>query len=277
MSVAIAVPSLNQAPYLCAALDSLAATSARVYSAVLDGGSTDQSRALLASRASELDFWRSGPDGGQAAAINEGIARLCAAHADVTAVGWLNADDVVVDDGLSRLKRALDEHPEWAAVAGRAWEIAEDGSRAGEISTAPFTREGFAQACTICQPATLIRRDVWQQIGGLDVSFNMCLDYDLWWRVVRIGHIGYLDEVVAASRDHSLTKTRRQRARYFSEAKVIVRREIGMVPWHWYISEALERQVAYEVGRQPSPPRKLLAAMQAMTAYLRSRIGWSAS
>jgi GT2 family glycosyltransferase len=276
MSIAIAIPSLDQRPFLSAALDSLAVSSEHIYRAVLDGGSTDGTAELLEARSAELEFWRSCPDGGQAAAINEGVARICASHPDVDAVGWLNADDVIVDDGLTRLKLALDLHPGWVAVAGRAWVIAENGSRVGEVLTAPFTRDGFAQACTICQPAALVRREAWERIGGLDASLHLCLDYDLWWRLARLGHIGRVDEFVAASRDHGLTKTRQLRARYFAEATAIVRRETGTVPWHWYISEALERQVAYEVGRRPSLPRRLVAGIQAATAFLRGSAGWSA-
>lgn len=275
MSIGIAVPSLNQSPFLAAALDSLAAASVRVHRAVLGGGSTDGSVALLAAREAELDFWRSGPDEGQAAAINEGIGRICASHPDVAAVGWLNADDIIVDDGLAQLERALDRHPEWVAVAARAWVIAEDGSRIGEIPTAPFTRDGFSRACTICQPATLVRRNAWEQVGGLDASLHLCLDYDLWWRLARLGPIGYVNEIVAASRDHGLTKTRRHRAKYFAEATAIVRREVGRVPWHWYISEALERQVGYQVGRQPSLPQRLIAGVQATAAFLRGGARWS--
>lgn len=275
MSIAVAVPSLNQGRYLTAALDSLASSSVRVHRAVLDGGSHDGSVQLLEQRSSELDFWRSGPDKGQAAAINEGVTRLCSSHAEVTAVGWLNADDVIVEDGLARLQRALDHHPEWTAVTGRAWVIGENGERLGELPTAPFTRVGFSRACTICQPATLIRRLAWEHVGGLDQSLEVCLDYDLWWRLAGGGQIGYVNEFVAASRDHGHTKTRRLRPTYFAEATAIVRREMGSVPWHWYISEALERQVAYQVGLRPSLPRRLIAGFQAVSAFARGSAGRS--
>lgn len=42
-----------------------------VLRAVLDGGSTDGSRDLIPERASDLAYWRSEADEGQAAAINE--------------------------------------------------------------------------------------------------------------------------------------------------------------------------------------------------------------
>jgi GT2 family glycosyltransferase len=269
MSVAIAVPNLNQGQYLGAALDSVRSSRLTVYRAVLDAGSTDGSPAIIASRAAELTFWRSRRDAGQAAAINEGIARLCERRTDIDVVGWLNADDVFLDGGLEQLHSALVEHPDWVAVCGRGALIGGDGATLGEIPTEPFSRDRFSRACTICQPATLIRRAAWERIRGLDATLDMCFDYDMWWRLSRLGPLGYLDAIVAASRDHLGTKTRQRRAQYFREATAIVRRETGSVPWHWYISEALERQVDYEIGRRPGMRSQVKAGLQAVFGYLR--------
>jgi GT2 family glycosyltransferase len=272
MSVGIAVPSLNQGRFLGAALDSIQSRRP-VRVGVLDGGSTDESRRVIDAHASTLAFWRSGPDQGQAAAINEGIARLGAEWPDVEAVGWLNADDVFLPEGLDRLVDALEQHADWVAVAARGLLVSEAGAIEGEIDTAPFDRARFAVACTICQPATLVRRRAWDAIGGLDAKLDMCFDYDLWWRLARLGPIGYLPVPVAGSRDHGETKTRTRRARYFAEATAIVRRETGRVPWHWYISEALERQVQYEVGRRPPFAGRLRAGAHAAIDFALGRAG----
>jgi GT2 family glycosyltransferase len=273
MSVAIAVPSLNQGRFLGAALDSIRADGRTVHVAVLDAGSRDESRAIIEARAPTLAFWRSEPDAGQAAAINEGVARLIADRPEVDAVGWLNADDVFLPDGLDRLARALDAHPDWAAVSARGVLVTEDGRLAEEIETSPFDPARFALACTICQPATLVRRRAWERVGGLDASLDMCFDYDLWWRLSKVGPIGYFPEQVAGSRDHGETKTRTRRARYFAEATAIVRRETGHVPWHWYISEALEREVGYEVGRRPATFGRLTAGARALVDFTLGRGG----
>jgi GT2 family glycosyltransferase len=273
MAVGIAVPSLNQGRFLGAALDSLRDTRAHVWRAVLDAGSSDGSRDLIAARASELAFWRSAPDTGQAAAVNEGIDRLCAEHAEIEVVGWLNADDFFLEGGLDRLSRQLVDHPDWVAVSGRAALASETGVLTGEIPTAPFSLREFARACTICQPATFVRRSAWEQAGGLDATLDMCFDYDLWWRLARTGPIGYLDQVVAASRDHETTKTRQRRQRYFREATAIVQRETGTIPWHWYISEALERRSGYQVGQRPGWLGSLTAAVDAGRWYVADRLG----
>ena len=271
MSVAIAVPSLNQRQFLGPALDSLDRSDVRIVRAVLDAGSTDGSRDLIEARASELAYWRSEPDAGQAAAVNEGIARLCALHPDVEAVGWLNSDDVFLPGGVDRLWQALVDHPDWLVACGRATLLSENGEQDGEIQTEPFSPERFARACTICQPATLVRRSAWERVGGLDASLHMCFDYDLWWRIGRLGTIGYVDAFVAASRDHGETKTRRHREQYFQEAMAIVRRERQAVPWHWYISRAMERQTGFEVGRRPPVWRRLKAGAEAVWSYVRER------
>ena len=273
MSVAIAVPSLNQRRFLDDALDSLGRANVGVRQAVLDAGSTDGSRELIESRRSQLAFWRSRPDDGQAAAINEGISVLCSADRnEVDAVGWLNADDFFLEQGVDRLWRALSEHPDWVAVSARGVLVDESGSSIGEVATKQFARAHFARACTICQPATLVRRSAWDRVGGLNGSLEMCFDYDLWWRLSRLGPIGYVDALVAAARDHGETKTRTRRQQYFREATAIVKRETGGVPWHWYVSEAIERRVNYEVGHRPPFSTRMRARFEAFPAYFRGDI-----
>lgn len=70
------------------------------------GGSTDGSRAIIKDHADQAahDVWRSEPDDGQSAAINEGFER---ATGDI--IEWLNSDDVYFDrDVLSRVAMWFD-------------------------------------------------------------------------------------------------------------------------------------------------------------------------
>jgi hypothetical protein len=242
----------------------------RVRIAVMDGGSTDHTAHVLDEFRDRIDVQRSGPDAGQTVAVNEGVRELLAKYPEAPYVGWLNADDIMLEDGLQTLVAAMRAHPAWVAVSARGALVSEEGGVIGEIPTAPFSRERFAIACTIVQPATLIRRDAWETLGGLDERLHMCFDYDLWWRLSKLGEIGYMPgALVAGSRDHAATKTRVRRAEYFREGMQIVRDETGHVPWHWCISEAFEREAGWEVGCRPGWIGSVRAAHAAAHAYIR--------
>jgi len=269
--IAIAVPSLNQGRYLRAALGSLFSQDGVITRVgVADGGSQDETADILSDFRDRLAWSRMAPDDGQTAAINEGIDNLVRLFPGVEYVGWLNADDVVLPDGLRHLAAALDDHPAWVAVAGRAHLLSESGAVVEEIATAPFEPRLFDHVCTISQPATLIRRAAWTAVGGLNTKLHMCFDYDLWWRLARLGPIGYAGgAIAAATRDHASTKTRTRRAEYFEEGMQVVRSHTGRVPWHWCISEALEREVGWRIGARPGFGPSLRAGARALTTYLR--------
>jgi hypothetical protein len=143
-------------------------------------------------------------------------------------------------NGLTRMAHFLDQNPVCVAVFGKAHIIDDTGKILGIYPTRPFRKKRFAVQCTICQPASLIRRSTWEAIGGLDESIQTCLDYDLWWRLSKVGSIGYLDEFVACTRDHSLSKTRTQRKIVNEEAISILLRHWGMVPKNWCMANILE-------------------------------------
>jgi hypothetical protein len=267
MTIGIVVPSLGQGRFLAQALESLLAEPGReVRVAVLDAGSTDDSRAVIRRYESRLAFWRSAPDRGQAAAVNEGVRRLGA----VAYVGWLNADDLLLPRGLERLAAYLDDHPGCVAAYGRARIIDAEGRVVGDFPTRPFSRRRLAGGSIICQPASLVRLAAWERVGGLDESLHMCLDYDLWWRLSGLGAIGFLPELLACSRDHDSTKTRTQKERLYAEAFQVVRRHVGHVPWRWCLSEAAYRwRVAHDGRRASDALSQSVCAWRALVRYAR--------
>ena len=94
--ISVVVPSYNQGHYLAACLQSIVAQGyPNLQLMVMDGGSTDASLAIIESYRASIDHWQSRPDGGQASAINEGMAR-----ADGELIYWLNSDDLLGRDAL---------------------------------------------------------------------------------------------------------------------------------------------------------------------------------
>lgn len=225
--VTIAVPSFNQGAFLREALQSLFAQDLPVEVFVSDAGSTDNSLDIIRAFAPRLAGWRSHADGGQAAAINEAIARGRAPY-----VCWLNSDDFLMPHGLSALVAALERVPAAPFAYGRSWNVTDRGRK--PVWVEPFSEKRLPIRCFISQPASLVRRSAWEAVGGLDPNLHMAMDYDLWWRLWRrFGAPQFVEEFVAANRAHGATKTANNRRLHYFEAVDVVRRHHGRVPLKW--------------------------------------------
>ncbi|WP_245570171.1 glycosyltransferase family 2 protein [Bradyrhizobium ottawaense] len=230
--VTVVVPSLNQGCYLEEALQSIASQDVPTEIIVMDGGSTDISLAILRRWSGRLSFWRSAPDGGQAAAINEGMQRGTAPY-----VSWLNSDDKLEPGSLRALINALDENPIAPAAYGEALNLDAGGAKS-PVWVQPFSERDLRLRCIISQPGTLIRRSAWDALGGLDPTLHFALDYDLWWRLYRrFGPLVHVPRILAVNRLHADTKTRNNRAAHYAEAMRVVRRHHGSLPVKWWLAQ----------------------------------------
>lgn len=231
--VTVVVPSFNQGQYLDEALASVFQQNVPVEVYVMDGGSTDQSLDVIRKWAPRLAGWVSGPDGGQASAINAGIAKGSAPF-----VCWLNSDDWMLPDGLRRLVAALSASTQVPMAYGRTMDYFENRRSMRRALVLPFSKWLMARVCVISQPGTLIRRSCWEALGGVDVTLHMAMDYDLWWRIYKaFGKPLMVNEVVAVNRVHDATKTNTQRRRHYAEAMAVVLRHYGKVPWKWWLAQ----------------------------------------
>ena len=229
----IAVPSYNQGRFLKGALNSIFEQELPVEVFVADAGSTDQSVDIIKQFEDRLLGWRSYGDRGQAAAINEGIAKGTAAY-----VGWLNSDDLLLSGGLKRLVDVRDRHRIAPAAYGKVWNHVEATGARRPVWVEPFSKTRLALRCIVSQPGALIRRSAWDAVGGLDESLRMAIDYDLWWRLYKnFAPLEFVDEFVALNRDHADTKTNTQRQLHYREAMAIVRKYNGRVPLKWWLAQ----------------------------------------
>jgi hypothetical protein len=253
--VSVIVPTLNQGQFLEFALQSIVAQRTPVELIVVDGGSTDGTVAIIERWRDRIAWWRSGPDGGQSAAINEGMR-----HATAPYVTWMNSDDWYLSGGLDVLVEALEANPSAPGVYGDAVNANESGRLLGRYLTQAFTQRNLALRCFISQPATLLRRSTWDAVRGVDESLHYAMDYDLWWRIFRrFGPLLRVRQDVAVNRRHAGTKTGSARRAQTLEAVGIVERNVGYVPMKWYVAwpysvwfKSLANRIRYP-GAKASP------------------------
>jgi len=169
--VTIAVPSYNQGVFLNDALTSIFAQDLPVEVYVMDGGSTDNSLDVIRGWKDRIAGFRSFPDAGQASAINEGISKGLAPY-----VCWLNSDDWFLDGGLTKLVHELESHPETPAVYGRCWNFVQDTGKRYPVWVEAFNERRLALRCIVSQPGTLVRREAWNAVGGLNNQLHMAIE-----------------------------------------------------------------------------------------------------
>ena len=231
--VTVAIPSYNQGRFLEATLRSIFAQHVPVEVMLADGGSMDNTLRIIERWQDRLGWFRTSRDAGQASAINEAIS-----HGRAPLVCWLNSDDLFLPGGLSALVEATESDISTAVTYGECLRVDEWGRMIGRYRVAPLTTRALSRRCVIAQPASIIRREAWERVGGLDEKLHLSPDYDLWWRLHRTGaRFKYISAEVAAVRLHPATKTIRQASQMYAEAKSVVRRHHGSLPFIWWLRQ----------------------------------------
>ncbi len=125
-------------------------------------------------------------------------------------VCFLDCDDRIAPGGLTRLRAALEQHPDWGMVSGRAMIIDEHGAPTGALmSPQPETTDLYGELLErtyICPPGSvLFRRSFLEDVGGWRTDLNRwgVEDYDVYLRLARKGPIGCVQDIVNEYRRHS--------------------------------------------------------------------------
>ena len=126
--VSIVIDNYNYGRYLPTAIDSaLAQRGSAVDVVVVDDGSTDGSRAILARYGERITTVLK-PNGGQASAFNAALP-----HCRGDVVMFLDADDALLPDAAATVLRAFTETPRLVKVQFRLAVIDGDGRPTGEV------------------------------------------------------------------------------------------------------------------------------------------------
>ncbi len=248
--VTIVTPSYNMARYLPETIESvLGQDYPRIEYIVIDGGSTDDSLAILERYQGRLQYF-SGPDRGPSDAIFQGFRR-----ASGQILAWLNADDTLLPGAVSRAVDFLEQHADVDVMYGEGWWIDAAGAVIRRYPSLPFDARTLQADCFICQPAAFLRASAYRRCE-LDPNQTWSFDYDLWIRMAKAGmRFAFLPEYLAGSRMHSGAMTIQQRSKVFHISMALLKRHYGYIPLPWifgYTSFCLDGRDQFFEPLRPS-------------------------
>jgi hypothetical protein len=147
-----------------------------------------------------LAFWVSESDGGQANAVNKGMARVTG---DI--VGWVNSDDFYYPGAIDTAVDAFATDPTIGFVYGRGNRVDEHDALIEPFAfTRPFDVDTLAHGVDyILQPTVFMRRGALAAVDPIDPTLQWTLDWDLWIRLGRKFPARMIDRVTAASREYA--------------------------------------------------------------------------
>jgi len=226
--VSVIIPNLNYGKYLEDCILSVLNQNIPIDIIVLDGNSSDNSLAIIHKYQSYLYYWHSCEDLGQVHAINFGVSISRTPY-----VCWLNSDDFFLPNCLLYLLNKIESDSNYNFVYGKCFNY--NNSKFSSSWVQKFTKYNLTVRCFISQPSTLIRRNSWDRVGGLNCDFELAFDYDLWWKLYLLNNYnpGYVDNYISVNRVHSKTKTINFRKEHYKEAMSISMNYAGYLHPKW--------------------------------------------
>jgi len=203
--LSVVTPTRNGARFLPEALDSVSRLGTPHEHIVVDGGSTDDTLALLRDRQDDGLSWVSEPDRGQTHAVNKGLARASGAF-----VAWLNSDDELIPTAVDRAVEHLLARNEVGAVFGGMHVIDAAGVVRRRYLPAHYSwRRYLFLGDYIPTPSIIFRRALLEKVGRLDETYADAADYDFYLRLFHTTTVERMPEALIRFRYHPDSKTAR--------------------------------------------------------------------
>lgn len=170
---------------------------------VQDGASTDGTIAILEKWAKKFEAipwcsfsYTSEADAGMYEGISKGFKALNITEPEAY-MGWINADDRLLPSCLATVARIAQELPKIRWIGGTWTTIDVQGNvlaRSGkQWFPQEFIRDGLCDCSywpVLQQEGIFWKKSLWDDVGGIDTTFRLAGDWDLWRRMAR--HAAYV-------------------------------------------------------------------------------------
>lgn len=185
---------------------------------IVDDGSTDNTKTLLASQSNpqlRIDYL---PKCGRGKSLNHAIKLATGEY-----IAILDVDDKSFVNRLKLQIEHMEKNLECHVLAGHF--TVEDGSKGGneDGTVEPIQPSEFIKRNMICHSSVMIRKDILIKIGGYNEERSMLFDYDLWYRMAIHGvNFFKMNQTIVFKRIHQKQNfERKRRLLYLWSATVI--------------------------------------------------------
>jgi len=226
--ISIVTPSYNQADFIDETLKSVINQNyPNLEYFVQDGGSTDNTMAIVQKYQEKLAGFTSQKDDGQSHAINLGMHKTSG-----EIMAWINSDDLLLPGALNTVGDFFATHPEVDVVYGNRMIIDENSQQIGRWILPNHDNEVLSWGDFIPQETLFWRRKIWEQVGGLNNACQFALDWDLLLRFRDAGAIFHrIPRFLGAFRVHAMQKTSSQMTQIGKKEMEAIRlRTLGFIP-----------------------------------------------
>jgi glycosyltransferase involved in cell wall biosynthesis len=149
---------------------------------VMDGGSSDGTRAVLERYDADITLWRSEHDDGQSDALNKGFK-----HATGEIYGWLNSDDIYCPGAFEFAAGIFRSRPEVQVVYGDWYTLGLDNRISAHYFCLPYSRRQLITEGFFCNAQAMFwRRRLHKRFGEFDERLHYTMDYELILRLATL-------------------------------------------------------------------------------------------
>lgn len=224
-AVSVVIATYNRANYLRETIDSVLGQRFQNFELiVVDDGSTDETREVVASYGTRVQFIYQ-ENRGPSAARNLGVR-----NASGEWISFQDSDDLCLSGHLETLFGYVRQHPELGMVFANGGYVG--GQEHGRETIIPeaksrrLAEKGVRLAdlfdkSIVRLQAALISKRCYDELGGHDEDLRISMDLDLTFRLFSRYPVAYLDEVVFSYRRHSGNTGANQELRLSENIRVI--------------------------------------------------------
>lgn len=220
MRISIITTTLNARPYIEETVRSVLQTSHRdLEYLVVDAGSSDGTREFLEAVQDDRIHVEVLAGARQYEGLDWALRRSTG-----EVMAWLNADDLYLPWTISFVAQIFTQFPqvhwitglpEFLDAEGHCTFIAAPSSYPTRyIRNGWFSEFGYGN---LVQESMFWRRDLYCRAGGLDLSYELAADFELWTRFARYAPLEAVDVPLAAWRKHTTNRSIVGAAAYLSE------------------------------------------------------------